>query len=179
MDGMHTSLRRGNASDQEIAEFFCQTTGNKAIELVDNLLLEDIIEVLKSPHFTNYAERLQKIACKDRIEVKGEIAYWNAAEYDQVELYDYIDSLLDEDEILGISYNTEMAGDNPEDAGDHASTIVGRQWNESSKQCEYIIRNSWGPNCDSYPAGMRCEGGYFWVTKDDLKQHVFSIETFL
>ncbi len=29
--------------------------------------------------------------------------------------------------------------------GAHAMLVVGRQWNDKAKQCDYIVRNSWGP----------------------------------
>lgn len=53
----------------------------------------------------------------------------------------------------------------------HASVIVGRRFNQESKSCEFLVRDSYGPNCEDSNGRPRyrvpCENGSFWV--DDRK----------
>jgi len=55
----------------------------------------------------------------------------------------------------------------PEDCG-HESIVVDRRWNNGS--CEFLVRNSWGPNCLAYKKGVDCEDGNFWVSAQELFQ---------
>lgn len=59
---------------------------------------------------------------------------------------------------------------------DHASTIIGRKFNKTTGQCEYLIRNSWGSKdvCQR-TATIRCENGNFWVPRTALKNNLFEI----
>lgn len=63
----------------------------------------------------------------------------------------------------------------------HATTVVGRKWNEESKQCEYLVRNSYGSDCSTYDekdenephiiknkSPYKCEGGNLWIPEDEL-----------
>lgn len=59
----------------------------------------------------------------------------------------------------------------------HAMTIVGKQFNPATGKCEYIVRNSWGPECDSgWKPGVRCDNnsGYLFVDTDLLEQATFA-----
>ena len=56
----------------------------------------------------------------------------------------------------------------------HALTIVGKSVNPATGKCEYILRNSWGPECDDvYKSGVTCEGGYLYVSEEILKDAVY------
>ncbi len=99
-----------------------------------------------------------------------------------------VDSSLEEKNIVGIGYNyakiTNMKGE-----ANHASIIVGRKLNPKTNQCEYLVRNSHGKNCSARNPGSRCdtscvsdfskdckrENGYFWVTKNLLKDMMYSV----
>ncbi len=65
----------------------------------------------------------------------------------------------------------------------HASTVVARRFNQNTHQCEYLVRNSWGPSCDKYntdkyeckitskdpkPANGIYDDGNIWVNEKDL-----------
>lgn len=52
----------------------------------------------------------------------------------------------------------------------HASSIVGRRWNDQTKTCEFKLRNTWGTSwCPSsrFPAD-RCDEGNVWLTAKEL-----------
>ncbi len=56
----------------------------------------------------------------------------------------------------------------------HESSIVGRRWNKKTNQCEFKLRNSWGPDwCPkkAFPA-HRCEAGNVWLTDKELEPFI-------
>jgi len=70
---------------------------------------------------------------------------------------------------------------NPESCGKHASLIVGRRFNQETRKCEFLVRNSWGSRCpESYVT--REEGGYItqcdengqlWINSEDLASAMY------
>lgn len=57
----------------------------------------------------------------------------------------------------------------------HAITLAGRKINPATGKCEYILKNSWGPECDRYYK-VRCERGYMFVPEDIFKQVVYGAD---
>jgi hypothetical protein len=58
----------------------------------------------------------------------------------------------------------------------HASLVIGKRW-EGGK-CEFLIRNSWGTDCDQYSKAMRggCDGkGSIWVDSDLLTNNTMQL----
>lgn len=88
-----------------------------------------------------------------------------------------VTSFMDEKLNLGlpvaISWSTDLAqGRRPARRKPaHASTVVGRRLNPTSKRCEYLIRNSWGKSC-AYVRELECEDGNVWVTREMAHQMV-------
>lgn len=67
------------------------------------------------------------------------------------------------------------------DGDSHATTVVGRKWNEKEQHCEYLVRNSYGTDCSTYDwlhpddptlvlnkSPYACEGGNLWIPEDEL-----------
>lgn len=72
--------------------------------------------------------------------------------------------------------------ESPKSASDlHESIIVGRRWNDKSKNCEYLIRNTWSTRCTGY-ANPRirsaCDRGNLWLDEKTLKDNLIGL-TFL
>lgn len=88
-----------------------------------------------------------------------------------------IDNQLNDKNICGISYSLNILVDR-NDMEQHASVVIGRRWNETIQQCEYLIRNSWGNSCrfktrDDLYCDKNNDGsdnGHFWVGEDRLKK---------
>lgn len=66
--------------------------------------------------------------------------------------------------------------------GEHAALIIGRRWDLTHHQCEYLIRNSWGTDCNKkrlydpfFLKNGRCENGNIWIPGDLLfpRTHLF------
>jgi hypothetical protein len=67
----------------------------------------------------------------------------------------------------------------PDEDGDdgHSSSIVARRFNTKNEQCEYLIRNSWGPNCYEYNTDKyTCDEGNVWVNEKDLGPMLTDLE---
>ncbi len=113
---------------------------------------------------------------------KGE-AYRVATAPARIEL---IDEQLDRGVPVGIDYmvSVTMFSTRPY-GGLHASSIVGRRWNDDRGACEYLVRNSWGPACEPTDGevlgGFRpdllpgCEAGNFWLPYTDLTHSLFGV----
>lgn len=57
----------------------------------------------------------------------------------------------------------------------HAITLAGRKYNPATGKCEYILKNSWGPECDRYYK-VRCENGYLFVPEETFKSIVYGAD---
>lgn len=77
---------------------------------------------------------------------------------------DNVNKLLEKGKPLGISYN---AGNVSRISGYHASTVIGRRWNNG--RCEYNIRNTWGRVCP-YKEGIECNqnDGSYWIKDEEF-----------
>jgi len=51
---------------------------------------------------------------------------------------------------------------------DHSVLVVGREWMESTQECYYQLKNSWGLSCKDYPSAL-CKDGVLWVREKDMK----------
>ncbi len=80
-------------------------------------------------------------------------------------LFNQMDAKLKEGKVLSISYfpqflqnenfkhkkDATLKSENSETEDDtHASTIVGKRFNQNTCEVEYILKNSWGQGCGSY-----------------------------
>lgn len=89
-----------------------------------------------------------------------------------------MNSLIDQETPIGIGYDACFLMNGCSDRVEaHASVVVGRRFDPSSGQCQFKIRNSWGPGCD-YPApwNERCEGGHIWVDEETLQRSLTTVE---
>jgi len=50
----------------------------------------------------------------------------------------------------------------------HTTLLMGRRFNEASQECQYLIKNSYGPDCAEYDKRHTCEAGYVWVGESSL-----------
>lgn len=93
-------------------------------------------------------------------------------ERDYKQFADAIHEQLSKNNIIAIDYDSNVLRDKEIDPskkpGWHASTIVGRKFNKSRNQCEYIVKNSWGEDCKDYHNSYSCEKGKIFVPEEDL-----------
>lgn len=100
-------------------------------------------------------------------------------------LFREMDQSLARGKMVGISYNAnglfyeDYRKENffTKSIANHASSIVGRFFNESTGTCDYIIRNSWGQDYKFFLKGFQKEG-YHTITEEDLSQSLTEIVFF-
>lgn len=91
-----------------------------------------------------------------------------------------IAKLMDLQIPVGISYNADFLTNgetDPEAPSNHVSSIVGTRWNSKLKRCEFLLRNSWGPDCDDVFIGHseNCDKGNIWISETDINEQVEGI----
>ena len=132
-------------------------------------------------------EALYDKQCKE-LSFKGyraEVVSQFTSRYSADVLMKTIDDQVTKGEIIGIGYDyNKVNGESG--TGDHGSIVVGRRTNPETGACEYLLRNSWGKNCEQNEGeGLSChkncdsEGcrysGHFWVSDSKLKQSILGV----
>lgn len=106
------------------------------------------------------------------------------------EFFPKIDSLLDAGNAVGIIYSghfLQHMNAKPEGL-DHASTLVGKRFDPKTCEVQYILRNTWGPNCGLYrkapPEYYSCmqssdfqKPKFFQDAAADLKKKITALTT--
>lgn len=102
-----------------------------------------------------------------------------------------IDFELDRNNVVGINYYVDFVrnGKLPHTTSEfHASVVVGRRWHNNS--CQYLIRNSWGPECTKTDEQGRkvprhsklvaeCSRGNLWIDEKHLRAVTDSVDFFM
>lgn len=95
------------------------------------------------------------------------------------QLFTSINQQLDKNNIVGIDYNSALLHDRSKASSSlgslHTSTIIGKRWNERLLSCEYLVRNSYGPECQNYDPTYSCEQGNIWIPRQFLEKSIFLI----
>lgn len=50
----------------------------------------------------------------------------------------------------------------------HTTLLMGRRYHSENRECQYLIKNSYGTDCSQYDPRHECEGGYIWINESDL-----------
>jgi hypothetical protein len=66
-----------------------------------------------------------------------------------------------------------------DDCAIHAAVLVGRKYNKEKKSCEFLVRDSYGPDCEDAEGKPRydrkCENGNVWVDSTQLMRSTFHL----
>lgn len=87
-------------------------------------------------------------------------------------MLDALDYQLGKKNIASIGFDTKMILPNGD--GLHAVTVVGRKYDEKTKSCQYLLRNSWGNGCPSQVKQYLCSkehSGHLWVSREQLEEN--------
>lgn len=93
-------------------------------------------------------------------------------------IFERIGGVLESKSIVGLDYDYRILKDRKHRgilfSELHTSSIVGRRWNTQRNKCEYLIRNSYGNQCD-YDPSYGCEGGHVWIDESVIYPNMTSI----
>lgn len=157
---------------QMAANILCDMAGNSLAEIFGALKVQDIADILVQSYRNDLASSLRDLSCKNRVNVSGEMKIISSKDRMR-----RIDEVLTGGGIVGFDYYIEALGLNQNASqtnGLHASTIVGRRWNEELNTCQYLVRNSWGESCTYYEEPDRCEKGNVWIDRDQIQRNTIA-----
>lgn len=154
---------------------------NKIAKIFPSASCQEILNSVKNSTKGMYLDRLLTSSCRP-VQVKpftrksySEEGGWF---FDKVTISDHIDKALESKNIAGLTYNYAPVI-NSTGTAMHASVVVGRKFNEKTRQCEYLVRNSHGRSCAASHPETRCDtscnedinknckrtNGYFWISE--------------
>lgn len=96
-----------------------------------------------------------------------------------------LDGQLNKNEPVIVYYNAsalhDKIGGQIKKKYNHFSVIIGRQYNQETKTCEYLLRNSWGTDCSFYPDRLKkkCTQGNIWMSRQDLLKSAGGRQVFI
>jgi hypothetical protein len=96
-------------------------------------------------------------------------------------LFKLIDGELSRVNPVGVNiYSNFLMEDSQAKKGQHAVTLIGRRYNKTTNECEYLIRNSWGTSCGyrefyCHPKNNRFDAGNIWVPKEKLMRFIYAM----
>ena len=150
-------------------------------EIFPEMKNEQIYKVLFKASLDSILDDMVKEGCQNKRikmnDVSVKMTNFNPFAWSYLET---IDEQLNKKNIVGISYSSSILfGPYDETSGSHASSIVGRRFNEKTNSCEYLVRNSYGEDCERYYSEYECEKGNVWVPKyqiDKGTKNIFYLE---
>jgi hypothetical protein len=141
---------------------------------------EELMKILLLASNGEFINDIVTTGCPERFKPEKEIEIdytscfwpWNSC----ASILRKVDEQLEKGSIAGIIYTGTTLTDRYlyEVSSLHASTVVGRRFNEKTKDCEYLIRNSWGDGCENYDPSYDCDQGHIWMPERYLEQAVWS-----
>lgn len=165
-------MTRNGATD--VAYSFCEEHYVLMATYLPGVMISDITQAIEFMNVDDFFRQQAQDRCQNRFSFEEEAQTIHTSNMEGGEPTRRLDSVLNSGQIAGIEYDMALIG-RTDQRFDHASSVVGRRWDEENQMCQYLIRNSWGERCDYYPEGMDCENGNFWVNRTALNDHLKNI----
>jgi hypothetical protein len=138
---------------KKTSEIISQNRGQKIFNVINSMTCNNSIVYLPKPQI------IQKIRNRH--------------------IFKTIDQQLNAQNIVAIDYTAKVLRDKKQahkiTQWLHTSTLVGRRWNEQNNQCEYLVRNSAGENCQKYDPDYECDKGNIWVPQKYLHKSLLRV----
>ncbi|WP_413580776.1 C1 family peptidase [Bdellovibrio sp. HCB288] len=170
----------------------CNNLYAESKRLFPGSTLSDLQEVVKTSSKRDFINNLREKSCK-RIPAKYEVVTmtkqgFHSKIYDKLNRSrpekDYaqaLDEQLSSKNPVGVSIDANGFSDRRspaltyDNSAPHAVSVVGRRFNESTGQCEYLLRNSYGAGCSGYDSTLECTKGMIWMPKPDLMSRTWGL----
>lgn len=56
----------------------------------------------------------------------------------------------------------------------HTSVVLGQRWDSQTRECRYLVKNSYGEDCQEYDRRHLCHKGYLWIGESALRSSMTS-----
>ncbi len=159
--------------------FSCNATSKRYQEAFPNITFQQFMNVLHNSTTKKIYKEMSAVSCKRKRptkppEVKWELEIGGGGK----DLINIFDKQLNNDNIVEMLYfSSTLFEPNYKLNGRHSSIIVGRRFNEKTEDCEYLVRNSYGPNCAPYDKMYkkynRCNKGMIWVPESLISESAY------
>lgn len=174
--------------DQEIERLFKKENFDSALakkrqaylsskRVDDNDLLR--VDLFLSRKIVNTVVNEINLTCRENRYYISRLRAIDFSISDEVELDElstFIDHFLSRENP--VIFNTSNKIFNQEAQGYHSMTLVGRRFNDTKRECEYLVLDSSiDKNCSSYgeDAKLDCENGLYWFGISDLFDNGISL----
>lgn len=174
VEDVRRDLRPGMIANPSCDESFIASQS-----LFPNASLQDFVDIVQKSSREQLINNLANRTCSERHKTALKTAAFEADDEQQrVNLFDKVDEQLNNRNIVGVGYNSEILYNHNHEGSNanHGSVLVGRRYNKETGECEYLLRNSWGRNCGGYDKTYGCEEGNIWVSKRVLGRSMDRVE---
>ena len=92
-----------------------------------------------------------------------------------------LNAALDSRKPASLDFSSRVLKDLDKDKttlGLHTVAVVGRRFDSTTRQCQYLLKDSYGPVCDKYDPRIDCDKGYLWMPEDHLIKASLSVVVF-
>lgn len=145
-----------------------------------NIDAPEFVELLQNKSMSGFYSTLRRTVCRDDrhsfdYNWKVKMVIKNAR------IFSRISEQLETGRLVGLDYDSRILN-NSSNRGVkiselHTSSLVGRRWNSENNTCEFLIRNSYGLNCDNsgYDPSYECQNGNLWLGESEIYKNMTSI----
>lgn len=139
----------------------------------------EFLALLKTKKLRNFYNDLRTTVCKSDREESPE--KWKVKMvFKNPKIFSRISEQLELGRLVGLDYDSRILESKKHRGVKllnlHTSPIVGRRWNKEQNTCEFLIRDSYGPQCTSrYDVNYDCEDGHIWLNEDEIYGNMTSI----
>lgn len=138
------------------------------------------LELLQVKRVNEFYFGLRKITCKDDRHEFTSIPKVKMV-IKNPKIFRRVSEQLESGQMVGLDYTSKVFAEPGRRglsfANLHTSGLVGRRWNTTKKTCEYLVRNSYGSDCENgrYHQSLECENGNIWLTESQIYKSMTSI----
>ena len=161
-------------------DLLCLDTARIA-PLYNQIPIQNLLSLVRSNDFRLILNNLANSQCTTIVNLPSETRVTRVIRVKQTpydtqdndEFINSMDNVLSSNKPLSISIDSAAFTPNPRNSirrgnATHQVIAMGRRFNQSSGQCEYLIRNSEG-NCESYNQNFECNNGHFWMSREMVR----------
>ncbi|MBA2405774.1 MAG: hypothetical protein H0V66_13445 [Bdellovibrionales bacterium] len=139
---------------------------------------EDFYTLIKGQTASSFYSKLRKVVCQhDRI--KFPKRFQTMMYVKDPAVFTSMNKQLNRGRLVGIDYDSRILSDRTNASVNlaelHTSSVVGRRWNKTHNECQYLIRDSHGNQCARYDTSYECLGGQVWMDESLIYPNLTSL----
>jgi len=138
----------------------------------------DFFKLIKEHEPSTFYSSLRDEVCKfDRIKFRRR--FQSKMYIKDPGIFVSLNKQLNRSRLVGIDYDSRILSDRRNNSIKlsemHTSSVVGRRWNNTARECQYLVRDSHGNQCSRYDTSYECLGGQVWLSESLLYSNLTSL----